>query len=377
MQDIDELRKNSNFQNIDLCDKELTFFYDEAMNAGKFWLTQEGINNKKALTHDFVLAGIMYEKEPEGIEDLFKKLNLQAGELKYANYTKNKSIEKIISSKRVTLILDWILNNNVYIHYTILNFLYYGLVDIIDSIIPENLINMIFDLKTTLYEYCKLNLDELFIILYKYSFPNIKQNEVGCFCHELVSFLSNKRMQNSKIIYLEIIKKLLLDAADTNNLNFIQNNEDNILVDKFFHIYQKPCYLFMNSFHHFDNEEEVKKKWEQFPLEKNGRLFINYDFLDSTESKYIQISDTVAGLLSDFFYFLDTKSIAELKNMKDKILLSNIDKINKCIKKSDKYHQMLLCNINDLNISNERYYKLDVISDLYYRLESKRIKTTT
>ena len=363
MQDIDELREYSNFQNIELCDRKLTFYYDEAMNAGKFWLTQEGINNKKALTHDFVLAGIMYEKEPEGIEDLFKKLNLQASELKYANYTKNKSIEKIISSKRVTLILDWILNNNVYIHYTILNFLYYGLVDIIDSIIPENLINKVFDLKATLYEYCKLNLDELFKILYKYSYPNIKQNEVFSFCHEFVSFLSNKQIQNSKKEHLEIIKKSLLDAAVTNNLIFIQNNEDNILVDNFFNLYQKPCYLFMNSFHHFDNEEEVKKKWELLPLEKNGKLFINYDFLDSAKSKYIQISDTLAGLLSDFFYFIDTKSIAELRNIKDKRLLSNINKINKCIKKSNMYHKMLLCNINDLNIIKERYSKLDVISD--------------
>lgn len=187
--DIDELRKNTNLQGIKLCDKPLTFFYDETENVCKFYLTETGVNDPTALSKDFVLAGVMYENRPDGIDSLFSKFNLQANELKYKKMSRNKLFEQVICSKRITLILNWLLEKDIYIHFSSLGNLYYALADIIDSIIPNELMSIIFELKSSLHQYCKIHFNEFYPILYKYHFPNIKSEEINNFSKEFITFL--------------------------------------------------------------------------------------------------------------------------------------------------------------------------------------------
>ena len=62
--DVNLIRQmESEVNGIPLCDDTLTFYYDETGNCGKFILTADGVNDKTALTNDFILGGIMYKGE--------------------------------------------------------------------------------------------------------------------------------------------------------------------------------------------------------------------------------------------------------------------------------------------------------------------------
>lgn len=367
--DIDELRKNTNLQGIKLCDKPLTFFYDETENVCKFYLTETGVNDPTALLKDFILGGVMYENCPEGIETLFCKFNLQTDELKYKNISRNKTFNQIICSKRITLILDWLLEKDIYIHFSSLGNLYYGLSDIIDSIIPKDLMYMIFELKSALHQFCKVHFNDVYPILYRYHFPNIKSEEINDFTNKLITALENYELPNTcNKISIEIIKQLLKEAARKGELTFLQDNEDNVLVDQYFNFYQNQCYKYKYSFHHFDIESEVIRNMDQFQLYENGKQFINYDFLKSADNKFIQISDVFSGLLCDVFQYLDNISldkIQQLEYSKNKRFIDNISKIHRLIIKSDKFHPMLINMISDMYIRNDRLNKLALFNNVY------------
>lgn len=367
--DIDELRKNTNLQGIKLCDKPLTFFYDETENVCKFYLTETGVNDPTALSKDFVLAGVMYENRPDGIDSLFSKFNLQANELKYKKMSRNKTFEQIICSKRITLILNWLLEKDIYIHFSSLGNLYYALADIIDSIIPNELMSIIFELKSFLHQYCKIHFNEFYPILYKYHFPNIKSEEINNFSKEFIAFLEDYELpKNCNSIYIEIIKQLLKEAARKGNLIFLQDNEDDILVDLYFNLYQNRCINYKYSFHHFDIENEVIQNMEEFQLYENGQRFINYDFLESIDDKFIQLSDVISGLLCDLFQYLDNISfdkIQQLDYSRNKRLIDNISKIQKLIIRSDNFHPMLIHIISDMYIRNDRLNKLALFNNVY------------
>lgn len=343
--DIEQLRKNSNLQGIKLCDKSLTFFYDETENVCKFYLTETGVNDSTALSKDFVLGGVMYENYPEGIDSLFNKFNLQADELKYKNISRKKTFEQIIC------------------------YLYYALSDIIDSIIPSELMYMIFELKSSLHQFCKVHFNDIYPILYRYHFPNIKSEEINDFTNELITALENYELPNTcNNISIEIIKQLLKEAARNGELTFLQDNEDNVLVDQYFYFYQSQCYLFKYSFHHFDIENEVIKNMNQIQLYENDKQFINYDFLKSTDNKFIQLSDVFAGLLCDLFQYLDNISfdrIQQLEYSKNKRLIDNISKIHRLINKSNNFHPMLIHMISDMYVRNDRLSKLELFNSIY------------
>lgn len=367
--DIEDLRKNSNWQGYQLCDKPLTFFYDETENLCKFYLTDTGVNDPSALSKDFVLGGIMYEEYPEGIDELFNKFNLQTNELKYIKISRNKSFEQILISKRITLILDWLLEKNIYIHFSSLGNLYYALADIIDSIVPNNLmdVNFINDLKSELHQFCKKHFEKCFPILNKYNYPNIQTDQIKSFVNDFILFLEeNELPENCNIIAINIIKQLLKEAAKRNSLIFIQDNENKILIDDYFNLYQERCYLYKYSFHHFDNENEVEKKMQRFQLYENGFKFVNYDFLKSTDNKFIQLSDVWVGLLCDLFLYLDRISYQEIHELKNKRLLSNMAKLYRLIMKSNSFHPMLIKMISDKIIRNERLDKLELFYNLFY-----------
>lgn len=58
--DVKLIQEISKMQGIDNCDEQLTFFYDETGNCGKFTLRENGVNDPTALYNDFILGGVAY-----------------------------------------------------------------------------------------------------------------------------------------------------------------------------------------------------------------------------------------------------------------------------------------------------------------------------
>ncbi len=144
--DVNEMRKPFiEHEKLECIDDLFTFYYDESNNIRKLHLTSKGLNVDKAC--NFVLAGIVHKGETHcaDFDALRRSLNIQlsAKEIKL-KHIGTGSFENILKSKKLGVLLKWLIDNNFYLHYFNLNVLYWSIVDIIDSIIdnlkyPDNI----------------------------------------------------------------------------------------------------------------------------------------------------------------------------------------------------------------------------------------------
>lgn len=115
-------------------DEEYAFFYDETNNIRKFWIRDDGFNEHPK---NFVLGGIVHKKsEPlSELDELIKSLCIQksAKEIKF-NQLATGGYLRVLNSKKIKTLLEWLITKGVFIHYTNFNILYWSLVDIIDSL---------------------------------------------------------------------------------------------------------------------------------------------------------------------------------------------------------------------------------------------------
>ena len=138
--DVNEMRKiDAEMHGLPLCDDLMTFYYDETGNCGKLILTDDGVNDETALECDFILGGVAFDGEqcPADTGQLLKDLKLQSSikELKFKHMTRGgKVFLEFMGNSRVTTYMEWLHSSELYIHYATVNSLYYGLVDLVDSI---------------------------------------------------------------------------------------------------------------------------------------------------------------------------------------------------------------------------------------------------
>ena len=147
-----------------------------------------------------------------------------------------------------------------------MNNLYYGLVDLVDSL-WESQSQVMFSfewiqfLKSELYNFCKENLEECLAILHKYHFPNIDREAKGDFCKEFCEFIQTYNDASSiEGFGIETFRQMLKYAGQNGDLTFLYDNEDDILVEEYYTLYLGRCYIYKKSKHIFDNEVVVQEK---------------------------------------------------------------------------------------------------------------------
>jgi len=315
-----------NLKNID---KEYVIYYDETNNIRKFWFKDEtGLNIPiEDLTKNFVLGGLFHKKNNINfnIKDLKNKLRLQKSikEVKLEHIAKGDFLS-CLKSKRLEIFLDWLESSNLNIHYMSLNIVYWSLVDIIDSIIDEQVRSISFELKTILYEIVKINLECFLQILYDFDYPNVKKDYAKNFLSELSSFIQKYQVEllekyptyNRDLISIIIS---YIERANTNDLNFIMDEQDHVLIDGFFHFYLKPLGLFKNSQHIFDEEYDVEKEFDKYELYDEENLWNNFEFRNSKDDDIIQFSDVIVGLLGKMYDYINNLDYSELDNIRSNL----------------------------------------------------------
>lgn len=372
---VDEARKYMfNEQELVKLNEKYIFFSDETGNCRKFSLEEGKVNSQEALYNDFILGGIVLEKEIENynIDELFDKLCLQSNqkELKFRHIKgRNKYFFDIINQTKVTAILDWIIKNNIYIHYSILNNLYYALADIVDSLYDTHQDAIIMcenSLKATLFEFAKSHIDDFLKFLSKYEYPNINVNLNKDFCYELAKLIQtfNTHDQNFE---LEMLRQMLKTAGNSGNLCFLNNNESGKLIEEYYMIYQAKCINFAESQHYFDEEVVIRDNMDKISMQYKGKALKNYQFIDSAKNRFIQLSDVIVGLLGKLFYFLDYidgKDYVNLLNEKYREARNNIVKINKIIDYSNKKCIYFIQNVSSIDLLTVRMKKLERLCEL-------------
>ncbi|AEF98505.1 DUF3800 domain-containing protein [Methylomonas methanica] len=301
--------------------EEYAFFYDETNNIRKFWIRDNGFNEQPK---NFVLGGIVHKKsEPlTGLDKLVKSLYLQksAKEIKF-NQLATGSYLGVLNSKKIKTFLEWLIANGVFIHYTNFNILYWSLVDIVDSFWNEpdlrQYMPYVMHIKSELFNLANADLDQLVLILKKYRFPNVQRNASYAFMTEFSDLLESVSTKTQSDIS-ELVVYMTRKAANLQELPFIVDNEDDVLIDGFDFLFQRPLYIYPTSSHTFDNETEVQKALGNTQVEFKG-TFVEYTFVDSRDCIEIQLSDGICGLLGSHFNFLEEHSVEELIEIKQNL----------------------------------------------------------
>ena len=302
-------------------DEEYVFFYDETNNVRKFWITDDGLNQKPT---NFLLGGLVHKKSTPitGIEELITSLHIQksATEIKF-NQLATGSYLGVLNSKRIQTILGWLNEKDIFIHYNKLNLLYWSLVDIIDSVWDEpdlrQYMPYVIQIKGELFNLANADLDRFVPLLKKYRFPNVKRAEIKAFMLEISAHLYSVAKKPLTDIS-ELVLMMLQKASNLEEPPFIIDNKDDILIEDFHGHFLRSLYIYPTSTHIFDHESEVQKDFVKTQVQFKGKV-VDYSFVDSQDSIEVQLSDGICGLLGCHFNFLEEKTFKELIEIKEKL----------------------------------------------------------
>ena len=302
-------------------DEEYVFFYDETNNVRKFWITDDGLNQKPT---NFLLGGLVHKKSTPitGIEELITSLHIQksATEIKF-NQLATGSYLGVLNSKRIQTILGWLNEKDIFIHYNKLNLLYWSLVDIIDSVWDEpdlrQYMPYVIQIKGELFNLANADLDRFVPLLKKYRFPNVKRAEIKAFMLEISEHLDSVAKKPLTDIS-ELVLMMLQKASNLEEPPFIIDNKDDILIEDFHGHFLRSLYIYPTSTHIFDHESEVQQDFAKTQVQFKGKV-VDYSFVNSQDSIEVQLSDGICGLLGCHFNFLEEKTFKELIEIKEKL----------------------------------------------------------
>lgn len=350
--------------NLDF-DVDYNFYYDETNNCRKLKIKDGKLNYDK--DKDFILGGVFLEKDNikdiEGsFESLKKKLKVSSNlkEIKFNNICpKGSDFLKCIHNRKVHDFIAWLLENNIYIHFSMLDHLYYSLVDIIDSLDVNGWEGI--ELKTILYQFVYNNTENFMEILDKYNYPNVGANLSPSFYDEIINcikpllpieFPGISGLQR-KIDLIEAFR----DGKKKKPI-FLINNEDKILIKEYYVLYARSVYMFKNAFHLFDEEFDVQNEIKKTGIKLDQVEMDNYMFIKSHNNIFIQLSDVTVGILGKLFEFIK------------KIPMDDIG--NACIS-FDEHHQkgfnLLKALLHKSYQKNAAFRNMSANQELYYKFD--------
>ena len=335
-----------------------TIYCDESSNAIKFRFKDETGKLNVDWRNDFVLAGIAYEGDTPSfnIDKLFSSFKLQKtvtdAKLKNISDYNGEDINRfvdILKSKKVNLFLNTLWSSNTYIHWSTQSLLYFALVDIVDSMM--DIPYMLNEIKNILYKYVRLDLDYFLEFLARYSYPNIKKEKVEDFCEEFISWIESIEPESHEDEFcLEFLRQGAKSSKKSGNLLYLTENRDNLLIENFVPIYASRLGEFPSSTIHFDKcgiaEENIDGLANAFCDIKKPI----YDFLVSTDNRWIQLCDFVSGIIAALLAFVnenDIDKISAVIEAFDETQKHNLKLLTQLIRRSstkNKYFDHMSCN---------------------------------
>lgn len=328
---------------IEQIESEETLYYDESGNV-KHLIVNGGSLNAKSDTV-FVLGGIQADNTIS-VESLKLRLGKRpTSELKAKNDLKGDFVA-MLRKDNFCQILELIQEKRWHIHFHAIHILYYGFVDIIDSIKGTEISPLEF--KAELYQVLKKNLIKTVNHFKKYKYPNIKDKNIKEFLDGITSMIDDyiRELESRCLINpLLISLRTLFDAAKAQKgLDFIQQEETNVWVKPFIQFYRQEILQFCNKKLRFDEEKQVQKELEKEDLKIDGKLLTNYCFVNSETDGMIQVCDYIVSIIRKYIIFLDRpESEINMDIMAfDQTQMQNYKLFNSVLKRSLDYNPMYL-----------------------------------
>lgn len=319
---------------IDACFCPYIVYCDESSNCVKFRFKDDTGKLNVDWRNDFVLAGIVYDSNitPFNIDDLFASLNLQktVKDAKLKNIADfngsdpNRLIE-ILKSPRLKIVLQMLNDNDIYIHWSTQSLLYYALVDIVDSVLDIPFMHD--EIKNVLYKYAKKDLEYFLKFLAQFNYPNIKKENIYNFCSEfvnwIVSLVANTPEED---LLLELLRQGIKSAQDKQDLIFLTDNTNKLLIENFVPMYALRLANFPSGTVYFDKCSIVEENIDTFADVFCDGFKPKYDFLKSHDNKWIQLSDFISGLIAALLAFINNNEIIDIEKFLD--VLDSVQKEN-------------------------------------------------
>lgn len=298
-----------------------TMYYDESNNCLKFKFKDAGGDLNVDYTEDYVLAGIAFEgtESPIDIDVVFSKLQLQKSiadvKLKHligkVPVEAHKFLHALDSEKVESVLTDMLSVDNLYIHWSAINLLYYSLVDIVDSVLSVPVYHN--EIKNVLFKYAKRDEEYILPLLAQYKYPNIDTGKIKEYCFAMVGWIESIVTDDVEDeFFLEFLRQELKASGKREDLPFLIDNEGHVLIDGFAADYMSRLGIFQGSTHIFDEISEVQEVLESTPV--NGNFLFNraeFRFEKSHDSKWLQLCDIVAGIMASFFTFANRVTVDE------------------------------------------------------------------
>ncbi|HDS1074859.1 TPA: DUF3800 domain-containing protein [Stenotrophomonas maltophilia] len=345
-------------------DLPIQLYYDETNNIRRLSLTELGLNSPD--NKIFAIAGVALS-QTQSIpcwEDLRKLLKVQpsAKELKFDLLAKG-SYEDVLRSKRIESLLEWLLDQDIMIHYSVLDPLYWSTLDIIESLQVDDRIRIDAfhtDLKAELHHAVLQDVPAFMKLLHGFAYPNLDRGRVGEFLTAVADFVDD-RVPEDRNIVTAMLRQTLKHAGRLPGLElpFLHDEAAGQLIKDFSVHFMHPIYVFKNASHVFDNEVHVERIMRDFELRDRDRR-LNYRFADSKDEPGIQLSDAVAGLIGRHFSYLQAHSLTELMQRRvhfDGTQTRSLAMLRELIDRSDGFSEGLLHSVMplDLLFKNEAY----------------------
>jgi len=322
-------------------DCQYTIYHDESNNIRLLRLTENGLNITKP--DCFALGGILHKGTPRSFElgELRSRLRLQktTQDIKLKHIAKG-TFPEILASEKLGIFLKWLQENELLIHFSIMDVIYWSIIDIIDSILTEAGHTQLFqihrELKNDLYEVLRSDIQKPLEILKKYSYPNVGKSQRVRFIKDIKSLLDERYPLISEFNF-RMLSGVLDIAIQLESLPYLESEEPNLLIESFSILYLHQITLFQNSSHIFDIEDVVQSRLGSMAVDENGNKMQNYRFADSAHESGIQLSDVVVGLIGKCATFINQTTqddLVAIKSSFSKIQTSNLFVLNSLINQS-------------------------------------------
>lgn len=324
-------------------DKEETLYYDESGNI-KHLIVKEGKLNADSDTV-FVLGGVQAE-DTISLEELKTALGKSLEkEMKSTKDLKGGFIE-ILRKDNLKKILQLIHDKGWHIHFCIVQILYYGFVDIVDSI--DGLEANPFAFKAELYKVLKKDPNATVSIFKKYKYPNVATKDIKNFLSEIINLMEEVIAEEAeKLIinpFLLELKSCFERAKEQKELPFIQNETSHEWVGEFEQFYKQQILSFPKKTLVFDEEKQVMSQIAEENIIFDGKVLDNYSFKESGTEAMIQVCDYVVSILRKYMIFLDRlepEVEADIQNF-DENQINNYKLLNRILADSLNYNPLFV-----------------------------------
>ena len=355
----DSIRQMMIAQGVDekYLDKKETLYYDETGNVKHLIIKGDKLNADPDTV--FVLGGVQAE-DTISLNELKTALGKTTGkELKSKTDLKG-SFSVLLSKDIFSKMLQLIQNKGWHIHFSIVQVLYYGFVDIVDSI--DGLNADPFPFKAELYRVLKKDSNKTIALFMKYKYPNIAAKDIKDFLSEIIILIDGVITEDVERGYfnplLFVLKNSFENATKQKELTFIQNETTHEWVGEFGQFYRQEILSFPKKTLVFDEEKQVMSMIAEENIIIDGISPKNYHFKESGDDSMIQISDYVVSILRKYMMFLDRiepEVNADIHNF-DEIQMNNFVLFNSVLADSLNYNPLFVHFIAS-QYTIAKYYK--------------------